>query len=76
MGRQPYGPRSPAKRDLTGISGLAFGQAQPRRSDLLTALILTAQSRSKATADFLNCCRLLTHHNPALVLTDINTGQP
>jgi hypothetical protein len=75
-GRLPYGPPSPAQRDLTGLFGPASGQAQPRRSDPLTASILTAQGRSKVTPNFLNCCRLLTHHDPALILTDTNTGQP
>jgi hypothetical protein len=42
----------------------------------LAASILTAQSRSKTTPDFLNCCRLLTHHDPVIALTDTNTGQP
>jgi hypothetical protein len=75
-GRQPYGPSSPAQRDLSGLLGPVSSQAQSKYSDLLTALILTAQSRSKATPNFLNCCCLLTHHDPAIVLTYTNTGQP
>jgi hypothetical protein len=72
----PYGPPSPAWRDLTGLFGPTSSQAQPRRSDPLTSSILTDQGRSEATPDFLNCCRLLTHHDPALVLIDTNMGQP
>jgi hypothetical protein len=42
----------------------------------MSATILTDQGRSEASQDFLNCCRLIVHHDPAVVLTDPNTGHP
>jgi hypothetical protein len=44
--------------------------------DPLTGTILTDQGRSKASAEFLNCCRLLVHHDPNFVLTDTQQGHP
>jgi hypothetical protein len=44
------------------------------QSDPMLATILTDQGRSEASQDFLNCCRLIVHHDPAVVLTDPNTG--
>jgi hypothetical protein len=47
-----------------------------RRFDPLTGTILTAQGRTEASAEFLNCCRLLVHHDPNVVLTDTQNGHP
>jgi hypothetical protein len=47
-----------------------------KKYDPLTATILTAQGRADATGDFLNCCRLLIHHDPTLALVDSQTGIP
>jgi hypothetical protein len=47
-----------------------------QKFDPLTDTILTDQGRNEASAKFLNCCRLLVHHNPNIVLTDTQQGQP
>jgi hypothetical protein len=47
-----------------------------RKFNPLTSTILTDQGRSKASAKFLNCCCLLIHHNPMVVLTDTQQGHP
>jgi hypothetical protein len=77
---QPALPSQP-NRSL----GPAFANALPsnptvlmaRKFDPLTATILTVQGRHDASPEFLNCCRLLTHHDPTMVLTDdTQLGQP
>jgi hypothetical protein len=42
----------------------------------MMAMIKTAQGRQEAKPEFLNCCRILTHHNPTMVLVDATTGKP
>jgi hypothetical protein len=73
-------PRDPPQphRVLNNLFQAPNHTQQPltRRSDPIIASILTAQGRSEAAPDFLNCCRLLTHHDPTLVLTDTHTGVP
>lgn len=50
--------------------------AVAQKFDPLTATILTNQGCSKASSEFLNCCRLLIHHDPNVVLTDMQLGHP
>jgi hypothetical protein len=47
-----------------------------RTSDPTQATILTAQGRHEASPEFLQCCRLLVHHDTRLQLMDPATGQP
>jgi hypothetical protein len=75
-GQQP-GTHQLPPRSLQGAFAGAIPAAAPaKRSDPSTATILTAQGRQEATPDFLNCCRLLAHHDSTMVLTDSRTGQP
>jgi hypothetical protein len=79
---KPPGPSPSHTPHPPRILGPAFATslgAQPvplRRSDPLSATILTAQSRSEASPEFLNCCRLLTHHDPNMAFIDIQLGIP
>ena len=74
----PPQPRRHPNRSL----GQAFANtiapvaAVAKNFDPLTASILTAQGRADATGEFLNCCRLLIHHDPTLALIDSLTGIP
>jgi hypothetical protein len=36
----------------------------------------TVKCRTEASAEFLNCSRLLVHHDPNVVLTDTQNGHP
>jgi hypothetical protein len=59
--------------------GPAFNTAlalPAQRSDLMSATVLTAQGRSEASPEFLNCCQLLTHHYHHVVLVDSQLGTP
>jgi hypothetical protein len=81
-------PAQPAPASTPSRSlGQAFANALPapslqpavivvKKYDPLTGTILTAQGRSEASSEFLNCCRLLTHHDPNLQLTDTQMGHP
>jgi hypothetical protein len=40
----------------------------------MQATILTLQGRNEASPEFLNCCCLLTHHDPHIALTDNQNG--
>jgi hypothetical protein len=44
-------------------------------SDPSATPIPTVQGCSEALPDFLNCCHIIVHHNPAVVLTDPTTSQ-
>jgi hypothetical protein len=46
-----------------------------RTIDPTLASIVTEQGRHEASAEFLNCCRLLAHHDTRSQLTDGATGQ-
>jgi hypothetical protein len=60
--------------------GTAFANAMGapmaiiRRSDPVSASILTAHDRKEASPEFLNCCRLLTHHDAGIALMDNQLG--
>jgi hypothetical protein len=74
-GTPPVAPPNPP-RALGPAFQQALGPVAPpiRRSDPMSATILTAQGRSEASPDFLNCCRLLSHHDPHLALTNSQLG--
>lgn len=69
-------PSGNPQRTLGPAFTQSMGLAAPpiRRSDPVTATILTAQGRQEASPEFLNCCRLLTHHDPHLALTNNQLG--
>jgi hypothetical protein len=86
---QLYSPPTPqlpghpaAVRNPNRSLGPAFVSALPapviavKKFDPMMATIKTAQGRQEAMPKFLNCCRLLTHHDPTMVLVGTKVGQP
>ena len=78
---QPTGNPPATLRNPSRSLGHAFANMLPappvpviKKFDPLSATILTAQGRTEASPEFLNCCRLLTHHDPTIILTDTQMG--
>jgi hypothetical protein len=80
---QPQGgaPQLPTPHQLysppTRTPGGSLAQAPHQQRSLSAAFaILTMQGCTEASTNFLNCCRLLVHHDPTVLLMDLDTGQP
>ena len=75
-GTPPISVPVPPQRALGPAFATSLIPATPvvKRSDPLSATILTAQGRTEASPEFLNCCQLLAPHDPRLALTDNQRG--
>ena len=76
----PSGPPAPHRSLSNAFSAsmhpaASFLPPVTRTSDPTIASIVTEQGRNEASQEFLNCCRLLAHHDTRSQLIDSTTGQ-